>query len=93
MNCTCQLCRGWRQRAPPNAAINVGLPLVAGGAVAAALAATVAREENRAKEEEATQQSAQLLVQAAEVEDLPEWQKAIINEALERIVGGACLRR
>ncbi|KAG9739664.1 hypothetical protein KCU73_g9418, partial [Aureobasidium melanogenum] len=88
VHCTCQLCAGgWRQRAPANAAINVGLPLVAGGAVAAALAATVAREEQRAREAEATLQSAQLLVRAANVEDLPEWQKAIINEALERIVG------
>lgn len=67
--------------------------MVAGGAVAAALAATVAREEQRAREEEATQQSTQLLVQAADVEDLPGWQKAIINEALERIVGGARPRR
>ncbi|KAH0339537.1 hypothetical protein KCU81_g7195, partial [Aureobasidium melanogenum] len=93
VHCDCQLCRGWRQRAPPNAAINVGLPLVAGGAVAAALVATVARKEQRAREEEATQQSTQLLVQAADVEDLPEWQKAIINEALERIVGGTRPRR
>ncbi|KAH0394242.1 hypothetical protein KCU89_g11569, partial [Aureobasidium melanogenum] len=86
VHCTCQLCAGgWRQRAPANAAINVGLPLVAGGAVAAALAATVAREEQRAREAEATLQSAQLLVRAADVEDLPEWQKATINEALERI--------
>ncbi|KAG9693326.1 hypothetical protein KCU95_g8328, partial [Aureobasidium melanogenum] len=82
VHCTCQLCVGdWCQRAPANAAINVGLPLVAGGAVAVSLAATVAREEQRAREEEATLQSAQLLVRAAAVEDLSEWRKAIINEA------------
>ncbi|KAG9652948.1 hypothetical protein KCV04_g52, partial [Aureobasidium melanogenum] len=39
-----------------------------------------------AKEEEATLQSAQPLIRAANVEDLPEWQKAIINEVLGRIL-------
>lgn len=94
-NCNCALCAagGWRNRAPANAVINVGLPLVAGGAVAAALAATVAREEQKVREGEATQQSVGLLVRAAEVQNLPEWQRVIINEALERIVGGAGLRR
>lgn len=94
-NCNCALCAagGWRHRAPANVAINVGLPLVAGGAVAAALAATVAREEQKVREEETTQQSVGLLVRAGEVENLPEWQQAIINEDLERIVGEAGLRR
>jgi hypothetical protein len=87
-HCSCALCGPWRTIAPANAAVVVGLPLVPGGAVAAALAATVAREQQRVVEEAATRQSVDLLVRAGEVQDLPEWQKAIIEEALERIVAG-----
>lgn len=89
-HCTCVLCSEWRHRAPANAFIIVGLPATPGGVVSAAPAA--AREEQRVKEEDATLQSVELLGHAAEVEGLPEWQKVIINEALQRIVGCARLR-
>jgi hypothetical protein len=84
--CTCVLCGGWRAAAPANAAINVGLPLVAGGAVAVALAGTIAREEQKRREEEATRQSVGLLVRASEVDDLPEWQVAVIQAAVQEIL-------
>ncbi|KAH0285086.1 hypothetical protein M436DRAFT_86023 [Aureobasidium namibiae CBS 147.97] len=86
-NCACCLCASWRTNAPAHAAIVVGLPLVAGGAVPAALAATVAREQQRVREEAATGQSVDLLVRASEVVDLPEWQRVIIQEAVQSILG------
>ncbi|KAI4716841.1 hypothetical protein E4T48_06977 [Aureobasidium sp. EXF-10727] len=93
-HCACVLCAGgWRHRASALAAVNVGLPLVPGGAVAAALAATVTREVQRAREQAAQTECVGLLVRAAEVEELPEWQKQIAQEALERIVGGAGVGR
>jgi hypothetical protein len=83
--CTCVLCGPWRNIAPANATIIVGLPLVAGGAVAAALTATIVREEQKRREEEATRQSVGFLVRASEVDDLPEWQVAIIQAAVQDI--------
>lgn len=86
-NCGCCLCASWRPIAPANAAIVLGLPLVAGGAVPAALAATVARQQQRVREEAATRQSVDLLVRASEVVDLPEWQRVVIQEAVQSILG------
>jgi hypothetical protein len=84
--CACVLCGGWRAAAPANAAIDVGLPLVAGGAVAAALPGTIAREEQRRRVEEAIRQSVGFLVRASEVDDLPEWQVAIIQATVQEIL-------
>ncbi|CAD0091230.1 unnamed protein product [Aureobasidium vineae] len=87
-HCACVLCAVWRHRAPANAAVNVGLPLVPGGAVGAALAATVAREVQRAREQVAQEECVGFLARAAEVGDLAEWQRRVVHEALEKIVGG-----
>jgi hypothetical protein len=82
-NCACVLCAGgWRDIAPANAAINVGLALVPGGAVQAALAATIAREEQKRREEDATQEADDLLVRASQVVDLPVWQRVMIEDAI-----------
>ena len=82
------LCTPWRVIAPVDAAVVVRLPLVPGGTVAAPLAATIAREQQRVVEEAATKQSTDLPVRADEVDGLPQWQRAVIEEALERIVAG-----
>jgi hypothetical protein len=82
-NCACVLCAGgWRDVAPANAAIIVGLAAVPGGAVPAALAATVARQEQKRREEEATQEADDLLVRASQVGNLPEWQRVMIEDAI-----------
>jgi len=85
-NCSCCLCASWRPNAPANAAIVIDLPLVPGGAVPAALAATVAREQQRVREEVAARQSVDLLARASEVVDLPEWQRVVIQEAVQSIL-------
>jgi hypothetical protein len=89
-HCSCVLCAGgWRDIAPADAAIIVGLVRVPGGAVPAALAATVAREEQRRKEEEATEQADDLLVRASQLQHLPGWQRALIEPAINRLRHGA----
>jgi hypothetical protein len=89
-NCACVLCAGgWRDVAPANAAIIVGLAAVPGGAVPAALAATVARQEQKRREEEATQEADDLLVRASQVGNLPEWQRVMIEAVVGRLRRGA----
>jgi hypothetical protein len=82
-NCACVLCAGgWRDVAPANAAVLLGLVPVPGGAVPAALATTIARQEQKRREDEATQEADDLLVRASQVENLPEWQRVMIEDAI-----------
>lgn len=80
------MCAFWRRIASNDASIILGLPLVAGGAVSAALAATIAREQQRVREEVATGQSIDFLVGVSAVVDLPEWQRIVIQQAVQSIL-------